>query len=145
MSTCEFRFSSGKPISLRVASLASVLGPVLPTDAPNTRDCLFTRTGDGGAANSVLRSGEVGGDTRAALDRGNVEDAARRPKPNRLLGFGGSGGGCSSELLVLPVYCCTIGLAAPLTKAFCSYFCRMNFSIAESTSSTSKGIGGLVL
>ena len=39
----------------------------------------------------------------AVLDRGSIEDALRRPKPNRLPGFGGSGGGWSSELWVLPV------------------------------------------
>ena len=91
-------------MSLKVPSLDSKASPVLPTDAPNTLDCLFTRIGDGGVANPVSPSGESGGDTRAVLERGNVEDAARKPNPNRLLGLGGSGGGCSSELLVLPEY-----------------------------------------
>lgn len=90
-------------MSFNVPSFDSKVAPVPPIDAPKTLDCLLTRTGDGGAANLVFPSGDSGGDIRAVLERGNVEDAARRPKPKRLLGLGGSGGGCSSELLVLPV------------------------------------------
>ncbi len=90
-------------MSLNVPSFDSKGASIPPIDAPKTLDCLLRRTGDGGAANLEFPSGDSGGDIRAVLDRGNVEDAARSPKANRLLGLGGSGGGCSSELLVLPV------------------------------------------
>lgn len=59
-------------------------------------------------------------------------------KPNLLPVFGGNGGG-SSEF-VLPLLCCRIGALT----ALCWYFCRINLSMAESASSASKGIGGLV-
>jgi len=104
LSTVELRFSSGKPMSFNVASFDSNVAPVPPIDAPKILDCLFTRIGEGGPPNPVLPSGDSGGDSRAVLESGNVDDAARRPKPNRLPGLGGSGGGCSSELLVLPVF-----------------------------------------
>ncbi len=60
-------------------------------------------------------------------------------KPNLLPVFGGSGGGLSSEF-VLPV----LFRAGP-SNTLSWYFFRMNLSIAESASSASNGIGGLVL
>lgn len=91
-------------MSFNVASFSSRVAPVPPIDAPKTLDCLFTRTGDGGPGNPVLTTGYSGCDSRAVLESGNVEDDARRLKPNRFPGFGGSGGGSSSELLVLLVF-----------------------------------------
>lgn len=55
------------------------------------------------------------------LERGSAEDVERKPNPKRLPGFGGGGGGWSSELPVLPVLSAingrgTCGLAtAPAT------------------------------
>ncbi len=60
-------------------------------------------------------------------------------KPNLLPVFGGSGGGLSSEF-VLPV----LFRAGPF-RTLSWYLFLINLSIAESASSTSNGIGGLVL
>ena len=97
-----FRFSSPKPISRNVISLASKLSPPPPTLAPNTLDCLLTRIGgEGGYPLAV--SGEVGGEICKFLPVGSAEETDRRPNPKRFPGFGGKGGGWSSELRVLPV------------------------------------------
>lgn len=68
-------------------------------------------------------------------ESGKIEEADL--KPNLLPGFGGKGGGWSSEF-VLPVLFLAVGFAAALSI----YLPLMNLSIAESASSTSKGIGG---
>lgn len=73
--------------------------------------------------------------------RGEVA-ALRRPNPKRV-GFGGSGGGRSSEL-VLPVFCRVPGLES-FRYIRCSYLARMYRSMALSTSSMSMGICGLTL
>lgn len=111
---------------------------ISPTLVPNTRDCLFD--GIGGEGASYSSRGEEDVDDR---DSGFAEEA-RRPKPNRLPVFGGRGGGCESseERLVYPESCRLGGFGFPSSRILYSYFCRINLSIAESTSSTSMGIGG---
>ncbi len=64
-------------------------------------------------------------------------------KPNRFPVFGGRGGGESSDDLP-PVLFRLGGRGLPSARLRCSYFCLMNRSIAESTSSASRGIGGLM-
>lgn len=45
----EFRFSSAKPMSLKIASFVSIFSPPPPTLVPKILDCLFIRIGgDGG-------------------------------------------------------------------------------------------------
>lgn len=135
-----------KPISRKLASLPSNWLSVPLITAPKTLDGLFALGGDGGSS-EPLKAGESGGVKRSWCLRGNVEDAERREKPNRLPGLGGRGGGSSpiEPVLVLPVFCLTAGFAPPppAMKALCSYFCRMNFSIVASASSMSTGIAGL--
>ncbi len=48
-------------------------------------------------------SGDLGGEFRLDFDAVKAEDTERNPKPYRFPGFGGNGGGLSSELRVLPV------------------------------------------
>jgi hypothetical protein len=143
--TMALRFSSGNPISFRDASLSpnpKLESPMLcvdpPTVAPNTLDCLLTFEGDGDLHRLSAGSGGGSLSNRTGPLTGYVDDAAR----NANLGpfFGGRGGG-SSEL-VLPVLCRVVDRALPPENARCSYFCRMNLSIVESTSSTSIGIDG---
>ena len=74
--------------------------------------------------------------------RGEVA-ALRSPNPKRPVGFGGSGGGRSSEL-VLPVFCRVPGRES-FRYILCSYFARMYLSMALSTSSISMGICGFTL
>ena len=112
-STVELRLSSGKPMSRSVASLESSPSPEVWTFDPKTRDGLFTRGGEVSCPNP--RPGDTGGD----LD----VDVFRNPNPKRPVGFGGSGGGLSSEL-VLPVLCRVPGCEAFMNMR-CSYFCRM--------------------
>lgn len=59
--TVEFRFSSGNPMSLRVASLDSIPSPEVLILDPKTRDALFTLGGDALSPNP-LRPGETPGD-----------------------------------------------------------------------------------
>ena len=136
-STVELRFSSGKPMSRSVVNLESMPSPDVCTLEPNTREGLFTRGGDKSCRNSS-RPGEMGG----VMLRGEVA-ALRSPNPKRPLGFGGNGGGRSSEL-VLPVFCRVPGRES-LRYILCSYFALMYRSIALSTSSISMGICGLTL
>lgn len=96
--TVELRLSSGKPMSRSVASFDSSPSPDVFTLDPKTLDALFTRGGDVSSPKPP-RPGETGG----VRFRGEVA-AFRNPKPKRPVGFGGSGGGLSSEL-VLPVFC----------------------------------------
>lgn len=139
LSTVALRLSSGKPMSLRAESLASKLSAdALPMLCPKTLDALFTL---GGEELLKWRPGDRGGLTGSDLFVGNVDDEARKPKPNRFPGFGGNGGGRSSMELVLPVFCRVVGRDSP--NDLCSYFWRRNRSIAPSTSSTSIGMFGL--
>jgi len=113
-STVELRFSSGKPMSRSVASFESSPSPEWLMLEPKTRDGLFTRGGDTGVL-SYPSPGDTGGDLEV--------DVFLNPNPKRPVGFGGSGGGRSSEL-VLPVLCRVPGCEAS-TNVRCSYFCRM--------------------
>ena len=70
-------------------------------------------------------------------------EAFRNPNPKRPVGFGGNGGGRSSEL-VLPVFCRVPGREAS-KYILCSYLARMYLSMALSTSSMSMGMEGLTL
>lgn len=114
----EFRFSSAKPISRNVANFDSIFSAPPPTFVPNTLDCLLTRSGgDGGYALAV--SGEVGGDICECLVVGREDETDRRPKLKRFPGFGGNGGGWSSELRVLPVSWRTAGRMALAPEKLC--------------------------
>ena len=139
-STLVFRFSSVNPMSLNCASFASILSLLPPTLAPNTLDCLLTRSGS--SCHPLPAGGDRGGDVGPLRCRGRTEDTLRKPNPKRFAGFGGRGGGWSSELRVLPVSFLTAGRTAPLVYDCWSYFCRMKRSSTRSTSSTSRGIGG---
>lgn len=143
--TARFCLSSLNPISrslVRFNSKSDVLGS--PTSAPNSLDGLFRLSGDGDRSREPRESRESGRAAAAAAaasrfaldDNGKIDEADR--KPNRLPVLGGRGGGWSSEF-VLPVFCLVCAL---IVRSW--YFCRMNLSIAASTSSASKGIGGLV-
>lgn len=136
-STVELRFSSGKPISRKVANLDSNPSPEVCILDPNTLDGLLTRGGDVSCP-KLPRPGDTGG----VRFRGDVA-ALRNPNPKRPVGFGGNGGGRSSEL-VLPVFCRVPGRVS-FMYILCSYFCRMYLSMALSTSSISMGIWGFVL
>jgi hypothetical protein len=67
----------------------------------------------------LVMLGDTGGvkllDLLPERDTGKVEEDALSPKPNLLMGFGGNGGGRSSALLVLPVFCLVLGLDASVT------------------------------
>lgn len=139
LSTVELRFSSGNPISLKVASFDSNPSPEVFTLDPNTLDGLFTLGGDVSCPLKPLSPGDTGGVTFL----GNVE-AFCNPNPKRFVGFGGRGGGLSSTELELPVFDRVPGRES-FMKVRCSYFCRMNLSIALSTSSMSIGICGFML
>lgn len=146
LSTVMLRFSSGKPISFRLCSFVSKLSAdALRTLCPNTRDALFTLGGEESPKplKPMLIPGEVGG-LLGFGEAGNVAEELRSPKPKRLPGFGGNGGGRSSAELVLPVFCLVPGRDSP-ERALCSYFCRIQRSNAPSTSSISIGMFGLTL
>lgn len=136
-STVELRLSSGKPISRNVVSFESSPSPDVCMVDPNTRDGLFTLGGDA-SCSKLPKPGDTGG-VRFRCDA----DAFRNVKPKRPVGFGGSGGGLSSEL-VLPVFCRVLGRESVM-YILCSYFCRMYLSMALSTSSISMGICGFTL
>ena len=142
----EFLLLSLKPISRRDASFMSKLLSTLVIFMPKTWLGLLVFCGLGRSVDFSLpvHAGDRGGVKRSGLDLWKVELALLRLKPNLLPGLGGRGGGSSFQLLalVLPVFCRTAGLDAPDASAFCSYFCRMNFSIATSTSSASMGMSG---
>ena len=131
--TLVFRLSSEKPISFSVTSFHSMPSSRTPMLAPKIRDCLFVVS-----YFFLPNEGEL-----FPPESGSAEEE-RKPKPNFRPGFGGGGGGLSSELAVPPVYvlCAADRAGAPAAKALCSYFCLMNRSIAESTSSTSIGTWG---
>lgn len=112
--TVELRLSSGKPISRRVANFESSPSLEFGMLEPNTRDGLFTRGGEMSCAKPP-RPGDTGG----VRSRGEVA-ALRNPKPKRPVGFGGNGGGLSSEL-VLPVFCRAPSRASCMYTR-CSYF-----------------------
>ena len=135
LSTLELRLSSGNPISFKVTSFHSIPSSVTPMLAPKMRDCLLFWVGE-------LTLSEVD----VFLERWRAEEEDLKPNPNLRPGLGGGGGGWSSELPVPPVCTRAVGClaAAPAMYDFCSYFCLMKRSIAESTSSTSRGIGGFV-
>lgn len=137
LSTVQLRFSSGKPISRRVASFESSPSPDVWTFDPKIRDGLFTRGGDSSCSKAPMP-----GDKGGVRSRGAVA-ALRNPKPKRPVGLGGNGGGLSSEL-VLPVFCCPARRTLFIYTR-CSYFWRMYRSMALSTSSMSIGIWGLTL
>jgi hypothetical protein len=131
--TVMFLLSSLNPISRSLAIFASKSSePSAPTAVPNTRDGLFLLGGDGDLSRESGRAAS----RRALEDNGKIDEADL--KPNLLPGFGGSGGGWSSEF-VLPVFCRACALIA-----LSWYFCLINLSIAESASSASNGTGGLV-
>lgn len=96
--TVELRLSSGNPISRSVASFESSPSPDVCTFDPKTRDGLFTRGGEVSNPNPPIP-----GDTGGVKSRDGFDDF-RSPNPNLPEGFGGNGGGLSSEL-VLPVFC----------------------------------------
>jgi hypothetical protein len=98
LSTVELRLSSGNPISRSVASFESSPSPDVCMVDPKTRDGLFTLGGDASCP-KLPRPGDPGG----VRFRGDVA-AFRNVNPKRPVGFGGNGGGLSSEL-VLPVFC----------------------------------------
>lgn len=133
--TVELRLSSGNPMSRSVANFESSPSPDVWMFDPKTRDGLFTRGGEVSCPNP--RPGDTGG------ERFFEVDVFLNPNPNRPVGFGGSGGGLSSEL-VLPVFCRVPGCDAVINMR-CSYFCRMYRSIAPSTSSMSIGICAFAL
>lgn len=137
LSTVEFRLSSGKPISRRVASFDSNPSPV--TLEPKTLDGLLTRGGDTSPPWKLLIPGEMGGVMLLCC-----AEPFRSPNPSPLVGFGGSGGGLSSTELELPVLDRVPGLESVM-NSLCSYFCLTYRSIAPSTSSISMGICGLTL
>ena len=60
--------------------------------------------------------GESGGEAGRDLCILTAEDVLRSPNPNLFPGFGGRGGGWSSELRVLPVLLRAAGGARPLKK-----------------------------
>jgi hypothetical protein len=139
--TARFCLSSLNPISRSLArfdSRSAMFGS--PTSVPNNFEGLFRLGGDGDRSRESGRAAAAAAAaaSRFALDdKGNIDEADL--KPNLLLPvLGGRGGGWSSEL-VLPVFCRVCVLIA---RSW--YFCRMNLSIAESTSSASKGIAGLL-
>jgi hypothetical protein len=135
--TVELRLSSGKPMSRNVASFDSKPSPDVCMFDPKTLDALLTCGGDASCP-KLPNPGDKGG----VRLRGEVA-AFRKPKPKRPVGFGGSGGGRSSEL-VLPVFC-RVPSRVSLMYTLCSYFCRMYLSIALSTSSMSIGICAFAL
>lgn len=114
--TVELRLSSGKPMSRKVASFDSSPSPEVCIFDPKTREGLLTCGGE--LSPKLPRPGDTGG----VRFRGDVT-ALRRPNPKRPVGFGGSGGGRSSEL-VLPVFCRVPGRVSCMYIR-CSYFCRM--------------------
>lgn len=129
-----------KSVGFAVDGLVAVVGLELNVTARSLR-----LGGEGGEGERV-RSYGLSGSGRAAAaslrafeESGKMEDADLRL--NLLPVFGGSGGGWSSEL-VLPVF----WRDCPCANGFLlsAYFCRINRSIAESASSASIGIGGLV-
>lgn len=142
-STCMFLLSSGNPMSLRYANFVSNPSSRLPpTSAPRNLAGFLSFGGGEGSRPNPLSPGETGG-LRVLERAGKVEEAARKlGKWNRLLGFGGRGGGRSSEL-VLPVFWRDPGAESP-ANILCSYFCLIKRSITPSTSSASMGIAGLV-
>lgn len=133
--TVEFRLSSGNPISRKVASLESSPSPDVWILEPKTLEGLFNRGGEDASFEKLPIPGETGG----VRFFGEVA-ALRSPKPKRPVGFGGNGGGLSSEL-VLPVFW-RVPNRGSVIYIRCSYFCRMYRSMAPSTSSTSTGIWG---
>jgi len=135
--TVALRLSSGKPISRRVVSFESRPSPEVCMLEPNTLDGLLMRGGDWSCWLNPPRPGDSGG------VRSRVVEAFRNPNPKRPVGFGGNGGGRSSEL-VLPVFCRVPGREAS-KYILCSYFARMYLSMALSTSSISMGMEGLTL
>ena len=150
LSTSELRLLSPKPISLKLASFASKLLLTLVILIPNSWLGLLLILISFGLVGSLadrslpLKAGESGGvKSRSCLEAlGKTELAERRLKPNFLPGLGGKGGGSSLQLPVpvLPVLClAAAGPAFPAVNALCSYFCRMYFSSAASTSSASIG------
>ena len=135
--TARFCLSSLNPMSRSLARFDSKsVGFGSPTSVPNNFEGLFRLGGDGERSRDAGRCNEaVAAASRFALDdKGKIDEADL--KPNRLPVLGGSGGGWSSEF-VLPVLC---RVGALMVRSW--YFCRMNLSIAASTSSASKGIGG---
>ena len=106
--TVELRFSSGKPMSRSVESFESIPSPDVCMLDPKTLEGLFTRGGETFCANSPSpRLGETGGEKFRDIE------ALRSPNPNLPEGFGGNGGGLSSEL-VLPVLCRVPGAEAAM-------------------------------
>ena len=63
--------------------------------------------------------GEVGGDIWECLVVGRTDETDRRPKLKRFPGLGGSGGGWSSELRVLPVSWRAAGRIALAAEKLC--------------------------
>lgn len=127
--TDAFLFSSAKPISRSWANFVS-----RSSGSPSTFEALFLLSGEGGRGGCSYSLCAAAAWRRAFDDRGKIDEADL--KPNLCPGFGGRGGGWSSEF-VLPVLCLTGGFAA-----LSWYFCLMNLSIAESVSSASKRTGG---
>lgn len=144
--TSEFLLLSSNPMSRNVASFESKLLPTPVIFMPKIWLGLLLR---GLSLSPVadlslpLRVGERGGVKWSGLDREKVELALRRLKPNLFPGLGGKAGGSSLQdpVPVLPVFCLAAGAAGvPCDNVRDSYFCRINFSIADSTMSASTGI-----
>lgn len=133
--TNALRLSSGKPISLSVVSFdANDAVPISATEAPVPCEAL-------GGDNDPRRAGWVLFEGRRRLD---VEEADRRfDNPNILPVLGGRGGGEPSGDPIPSEPCRLGGLGFPSSRDLYWYFCRMNFSMHESASSTSVGIAGL--
>lgn len=136
--------SSEKPICFNLASLVSKLLLRLITSPPGSlANLLFSM------AEFPDRCGGRGGngkdDSVWERERGNVEDAARKPGMNLGVFFGGGGGGRSSEEFVLPVPCLEAACEPFVLKVLCWYFSLMKRSIAPSTSSMSIGMFGRTL
>lgn len=136
----RFCLSSLNPISRSLIRFDST--SFGPTSAPNSFEGLFRLGGDCERSRELGRccccccNEAVAAASRFAFDdRGKIDEADL--KPNRLPVLGGKGGGWSSEF-VLPVFCRVCVL---IERSW--YFCRMNLSMAVSTSSASKGMGGL--
>ncbi len=89
--TAMFLFSSLKPISRSFSIFKSRSAvPSAPTEAPNTRDCLFL-LGSGGDCARASSKSCLAASRRDLDDKGKIEDADL--KPNLLPVFGGRGGG----------------------------------------------------
>lgn len=136
-STVKFFSPSLNPSCLRCTNFPSKLLRLLPLLVPPF-GALACRSSS--VQPSLDGCAGFGGPPTSA--EGKVADEDRNPGPNRASGLGGGGGGLSSVDLVLPVLLTAANAGMSPTSFLCWYFCLMNFSIAPSTSSGSRGIVG---